>query len=69
MAPYLLASLEVSAAFYSAEHEGRNWRHLCSSVQVPWGCMTVGAKLLVDHLGQRIDALADRVPFIRIHRL
>lgn len=37
MAPYLLASLEVSAAFYSAEHEGRNWRHLCSSVQVPWG--------------------------------
>jgi thioesterase domain-containing protein/acyl carrier protein len=68
MAPYVPAPLEVPVAFYAAEHEGRDWRHLCSQlevVQVPWGhdgCLTIGAELLVDHLRQRIDALADRAP-------
>lgn len=34
MARYLPASLEVAVAFYAAEHEGRNWRHLCSQLEV-----------------------------------
>jgi acyl-CoA synthetase (AMP-forming)/AMP-acid ligase II/thioesterase domain-containing protein len=68
MVRYIPAPLEVPVVFYAAEHEGRNWRHLCSRlevVQVPWGhdgCLTIGAERLVDHLRQRIDALADGVP-------
>ncbi|MGY4178460.1 thioesterase domain-containing protein/acyl carrier protein [Bradyrhizobium sp. USDA 4518] len=64
MAQYLPASLEVPVTFYAAEHEGRNWQHLCSQlevVQVPWGhdgCMTVGAERLVGHLRQRINLAA-----------
>ena len=55
-------------AFYAAEHDGRAWRHLSSQlevVQVPGGhhgCLTIGAELLVDHLRQRIDVLADGAP-------
>jgi oxalate---CoA ligase len=65
MAQYLPAPLEVPVTFYAAEHDGRAWRHLSSQVevlQVPGGhggCLTIGADLLVDHLRQRIDALAD----------
>ena len=69
MAQYLPAPLEVSVAFYAAEHDGRAWRHLSSQlevVQVPgWhrGCLTIGAELLVDHLRRRVDALADGAPW------
>ncbi|WP_083519556.1 AMP-binding protein [Bradyrhizobium jicamae] len=68
MAQYLPAPLEVPVTFYSAEHDGRAWRHLSSQVevlQVPGGhggCLTIGADLLVDHLRQRIDALGIDAP-------
>jgi oxalate---CoA ligase len=68
MARYLPAPLEVPVAFYAAEHDGRGWSHLSSQlevIQVPWGhhgCLTIGAELLVEHLRQRIDVLADGAP-------
>ena len=68
MAQYLPAPLEVPVTFYAAEHDGRAWRHLSSQlevIQVPGGhlgCLTIGAELLVDHLRQRIDGLADGAP-------
>jgi len=67
MAQYLPAPLEVPVTFYAAGYDGRAWR-LSSQlevIEVPGGhsdCMTIGAKLLVDHLRQRIDVLADRAP-------
>ena len=54
--------------FTRPTHDGRAWRHLSSQlevVQVPGGhrgCLTIGAELLVDHLRQRIDVLADGAP-------
>jgi acyl-CoA synthetase (AMP-forming)/AMP-acid ligase II/thioesterase domain-containing protein len=66
MAQYLPAPLKVPVAFYAAEHDGRAWRHLSSELevlQVPGGhggCLTIGADLLVDHLRQKIDVLAER---------
>ena len=68
MAQYRPAPLDVPGAFYAAEHDGWAWRHLSSQlevIQVPGGhdgCLTIGAALLVDHLRQRIDVLADRAP-------
>jgi hypothetical protein len=68
MAHYLPAPLELPVTFYAADYEGRAWRHLSSQlevVQVPGGhrgCLTIGAELLVDHLRQRIDVLADVEP-------
>ncbi|WP_247509468.1 thioesterase domain-containing protein [Bradyrhizobium sp. 157] len=68
MAQYLPAPLEVPVAFYAADHDGRGWRHLSSDlqvIQVPGGhpgCLTIGAELLVEHLRQKIDVLADVVP-------
>ena len=68
MAQYLPAPLGVSVTFYAGEFDGRMWRRLSSKlevIQVPGGhrdCLTIGAELLVDHLRQRIDALADRAP-------
>jgi oxalate---CoA ligase len=68
MAQYLPAPLEVPVAFYAADHDGRAWRHLSSQlevIQVPGGhhgCLTIGAELLVEHLRQRIDVLADGAP-------
>ncbi|WP_176540564.1 AMP-binding protein [Bradyrhizobium septentrionale] len=65
MAQYCPAPLEVPVAFYAAEHDGRAWRHLTSQlevIQVPGGhdgCLTIGAEILVDHLRQRIELLAD----------
>lgn len=70
MAQYLPAPLEVPVAFYAAKQEGRAWRHLSSQlevIEVPGGhdgCLTIGAELLVDHLRQRIDLLADRVTLL-----
>ena len=68
MAQYLPAPLEVPVTFYAADHDGRAWRRLSSQlevIQVPGGhrdCLTIGAELLVDHLRQRIDVLADGAP-------
>jgi thioesterase domain-containing protein len=68
MAQYLPAPLEVPVTFYAGEFDGRMWRRLSSQlevIQVPGGhrdCLTMGAEVLVDHLRQRIDALADRAP-------
>lgn len=68
MARYLPAPLDVPVVFYAAEHDGQGWRRPSSClevVQVPGGhqgCLTVGAARLVDHLRQRIDALADDAP-------
>jgi len=68
MSRYFPAPLEVPVVFYAAEHEGRGWRRLSSQlevVQLPWGhdgCLTIGAERMVDHLRQRIDALADDPP-------
>jgi acyl-CoA synthetase (AMP-forming)/AMP-acid ligase II/thioesterase domain-containing protein len=65
MARYLPAPLEVPVAFYAADQDGRTWRHLSSQlevIEVPGGhdgCLTIGAELLVDHLRQRIDVIAD----------
>ena len=73
MARYLPATLEVPVAFYEAEHDGRAWRHLSSQlevIQVPGrhhGCLTIGAELLVDHLRQRIDVLAEVASAIEPH--
>jgi hypothetical protein len=67
MAQYLPAPLEVPVTFYAAGYDGRAWR-LSSQLEVievlggHTDCMTTGAKLLVDHLRQRIDVLADRAP-------
>jgi hypothetical protein len=66
MAQYLPAPLEVPVTFYAADYDGRAW---CLSsqlevIEVPGGhrhCLTIGAELLVDHLRQRIDVLADDV--------
>lgn len=66
MAQYLPAPLEVPVIFYAADYDGRAWR-LSSQlevIEVPGGhrhCLTIGAELLVDHLRQRIDVLADGV--------
>jgi hypothetical protein len=68
MAQYLPAPLEVPVTLYAADYDGRAWRHLSSqleAIQVPGGhhgCLTIGAELLVDHLRQRIDVLADGAP-------
>jgi acyl-coenzyme A synthetase/AMP-(fatty) acid ligase/thioesterase domain-containing protein len=68
MAQYLPAPLDVPVTFYAADYGGRAWRHLCSQlevIQVPGGhsdCLTIGAEPLVNHLRQRIDALAGRAP-------
>ncbi|WP_247516043.1 AMP-binding protein [Bradyrhizobium sp. 190] len=68
MAQYLPGPLELPVTFYAADHDGRAWRHLSSQlevVQVPGGhrgSLTIGAELLVDHLRQRIDVLADGAP-------
>ncbi|MBR0751501.1 AMP-binding protein [Bradyrhizobium jicamae] len=68
MSRYFPAPLEVPVVFYAAEHEGHGWRRLSSQldvVQLPWGhhgCLTIGAECMVDHLRQRIDALADSAP-------
>jgi len=68
MAQYLPAPLEVPVTFYAAVYDGRAWRRLSSQlevIQVPGGhhdCLTIGAELLVDHLRQRIDVLADGAP-------
>ena len=65
MAQYLPTPLDVPVTFYAAEHDGWAWRRLSSQlevIQVPVGhndCLTIGAELLVDHLRQRIDVLAD----------
>ncbi|QHO71344.1 acyl-CoA synthetase [Bradyrhizobium sp. CCBAU 051011] len=67
MAQYLPAPLEVPVSFYAAGSDGRAWR-LSSQlevIEVPAGhsdCLTSGAERLVDHLRQRIDALADAAP-------
>ena len=67
MARYLPAPLEVPVTFYAAGYDGRAWR-LSSQlevIEVPGGhtdCLNTGAELLVDHLRQRIDVLADRAP-------
>jgi thioesterase domain-containing protein len=67
MARYLPAPLEVPVTFYAAEHDGRAWR-LSSQLEViemPGGhsdSLASGAELLVDHLRQRIDLLADGAP-------
>jgi thioesterase domain-containing protein len=67
MAQYLPAPLEVPVTFYAADYDGRAWR-LSSQlevIEVPGGhrdCLTIGAELLVDHLRQRIDVLADGAP-------
>jgi thioesterase domain-containing protein len=67
MAQYLPAPLEVPVTFYAADYDGGAWR-LSSQlevVEVPGGhrdCLTIGAELLVDHLRQRIDVLADGAP-------
>jgi len=72
MAQYLPAPLEVPVIFYAADQNGRAWRRLCSQlevIQVPGGhrdCLTVGVELLVDHLRQRVDVLADRAPFRQV---
>jgi len=64
MAKYRPAPLEVPVTFYAADYDGRAWR-LSSQlevIEVPGrhdGCLTIGAERLVDHLRQRIDALAD----------
>jgi oxalate---CoA ligase len=69
MAQYLPVPLEVPVAFYAAEHGGRAWRRLSSQLEVlemPVGhndCLNIGAELLVDHLRQRIDVLADAPRF------
>jgi hypothetical protein len=61
------APLEVPVSFYAAGSDGRAWR-LSSQlevIEVPAGhsdCLTSGAERLVDHLRQRIDALADATP-------
>src|SRR5205823_1285692 len=61
MAQYLPAPLDVPVAFYAADHDGRAWRRLSSQlevIQVPGGhrdCLAIGAKLLIEHLRQRID--------------
>jgi acyl-CoA synthetase (AMP-forming)/AMP-acid ligase II/thioesterase domain-containing protein len=68
MAQYLPAPLEVPVTFYAAVYDGRAWRRLSSQlevIQVPGrhhDCLTIGAEPLVDHLRQRIDALADGAP-------
>ncbi|UPK08313.1 AMP-binding protein [Bradyrhizobium sp. 170] len=68
MSQYLPAPLELPVTFYAADHDGRAWWHLSSQlevVQVPGGhcgSLTIGAELLVDHLRQRIDGLADGAP-------
>jgi thioesterase domain-containing protein len=73
MAQYLPAPLEVPVAFYAADHDGRGWRDLSSQlevIQVPGGhpgCLTIGAELLVDHLRQRFDVLADVASAIEPH--
>ncbi|WP_439370379.1 AMP-binding protein [Bradyrhizobium sp. DASA03120] len=60
MARYLPAPLDVPVVFYAAEHDGEGWRRLSPRldvVQIPWGhygCLTMGAEPLVDHLRQRI---------------
>jgi hypothetical protein len=67
MAQYLPAPLEVPVIFYAADNDGWAWR-LSSQlevIEVPGGhndCLTSGAELLVDHLRQRIDVLADGAP-------
>ncbi|GLR83686.1 hypothetical protein GCM10007857_03960 [Bradyrhizobium iriomotense] len=66
MAQYFPAPLEVPVTFYAADHDGRAWRRLSPQlevIKVPGGhgdCLTMGADLLVDHLRQRVDTLADR---------
>ena len=68
MAQYLPAPLDVPVTFYAADYDGWAWRHLSSQlevIQVPWGhrdCLTINAEPLVNHLRQRIDALADHAP-------
>jgi thioesterase domain-containing protein/acyl carrier protein len=65
MAQYFPAQLDVPVAFYAADHDGRAWRHITSQlevIEVPGGhlgCLTFGADLLVNHLRQRIDVLAN----------
>ena len=72
MAQYLPAPLEVPVTFYAAGYDGRAWR-LSSQlevIEVPGGhsdCLTIGAELLVDHLRQRIDVLADRASVVEPH--
>jgi amino acid adenylation domain-containing protein len=67
MAQYLPAPLDVPVSFYAAGSDGRAWR-LSSQLEViemPGGhsdCLTSSAELLVDHLRQRIDRVADGAP-------
>jgi oxalate---CoA ligase len=67
MAQYLPAPLEVPVSFYAASSDGRAWR-LSSQLEVielPGGhsdSLASAAELLVDHLRQRIDLLADGAP-------
>jgi thioesterase domain-containing protein/acyl carrier protein len=67
MAQYLPAPLEVPVSFYAAGSDGRAWR-LSSQlevIEVPGAhrdTLTSSAELLVDHLRQRIDLLADGTP-------
>ena len=78
MAQYLPAPLDVPVVFYSAGHDGQVWRRLSPQLEViqvsggHLGCVTTGAELLVDHLRQRIDALAEvaaqeQGPLPRLH--
>jgi oxalate---CoA ligase len=68
MAQYLPAPLDVPVTLYAADYDGRAWRRLSLQLEVIQllgghsDCLTIGAELLVEHLRQRIDALADGVP-------
>ncbi|WP_245435534.1 AMP-binding protein [Microvirga calopogonii] len=67
MAQYRPAPLDVPVVFYSADHDGRSWRHLSPRlevIQVPGGhrdCLTIGAGLLVTHLRHKVSALSGDV--------
>jgi amino acid adenylation domain-containing protein len=67
MAQYLPAPLEVPVSFYAAGSDGQAWR-LSSQLEVVEmpgehsECLTSNAGLLVDHLRQRINLLADEAP-------
>jgi len=67
MAQYQPTPYDVPVIFYSAGHDGRAWRRLSSRteiVEMPVGhdhCLSRGAELLVKHLRQRIDIIAETV--------
>ncbi|WP_343058309.1 AMP-binding protein [Microvirga mediterraneensis] len=64
MSRYLPAPLDVPVVFYAATHHGRSWSRMSPNVEVvevPGGhdhCLTIGAKVIVSDLQQRIARLS-----------